>query len=238
MFHRSNHQEPPQSTRSSSSSSTTTTTTTGRSLSAVSDYSQEELNLEVGRINGLMDQAYTLVWQNQDYEQAIVVLKKVLVLQEKLRGKYHRETGYTYSFIGSTLWFNQDCHTALMYLCEARRIFHRLHCDKNKAGSGGGAAAAVAETVGQPSIIPPESKTVRQIRDRMTKILQDLNMSPSAIADYHETLDSAVKHEEQRWHYQQMGDAEMARLERNKARTCSETLKRATMHRKSRYGEC
>lgn len=168
----------------------------------------EASDIDLGNVDALLDYSYRLVWEKREYEQAIDVLMEALGIQLSVRGKYHRETASTYSFIGTALWFSGDHHQALAYLCEAQRIFHRISiANENKI------------------------KNVNQINNRISKILKHLGLDPSAIAKYHDTLDSAMEHERVSDKYKKFGDKHMARLELQKARKCSEELKRLVRQR-------
>ena len=173
---------------------------------------------DLGNIDSLLDLAYKLVWKEQEYDEAVGVLMEVLGSQISAYGKYHRETASTFSFIGTTLWFARDYHKALNYLCESKRIFHRI------ATTSGGNNQETATARKEP-------KAVTQINNRITKILERLGLNPFDIAKYHDILDSTIEHERVSNKYQRLGDKHMTRLEMHKAKKCSEELKRLVKHR-------
>ena len=153
---------------------------------------------DIKRANSYLETGYDLVWNKEDYEEAINVLHKALEIQQRYLKKYDREVGWTYNFLGTALWLDGQLSDALLHFCEARRVFSKCH-----AGS----------------------KTIRPLEERISHVLEDLGFSELAVSQYIFTLQQAMETELVGDRYKAQGKMNEARQEFNKVRLMSKTLK-------------
>lgn len=147
--------------------------------------------------------AYDLVWEDKDYETALLVLKKALEIQRACLGKHHVDVGCTCHFVATAYWLQQrDFNAALRYFLEAKRIFCKNQEDDTTT----------------PLLSSIEQRIVSILKDGFGLPAEDIDRAQKAI---HRTLE----HELQGDKFKAQGMISMAREEYKRARQVARVLR-------------
>jgi hypothetical protein len=124
-------------------------------------------------------------------QQAVNLLHEALTVQIDCLGRYHKDVGWTYNFIGTAYWrMGNEPYKALRYYIEARRIFCKVGLCQ-----------------------------IRGIDQRINCVLRSqLDYTPDQVGQYQNTLERAIRYELEGDRWREEGELGMAQDVYQKAR--------------------